>query len=117
MIAVAGYPDLLPGRDGSVGAAFLADLLFPPLVGAPQIIPLPRAAMSAAVPASRSLPGASTTGQATARPSRPLPTADVNPLRMSVTPAASQTRVLAGTGIKPTALGSAAPRLQDHSSR
>jgi len=41
----------------------------------------------------------------------------VNPLRMSVTPAASQTRVFAGTGITPKAPGSVAPRLQDHSSR
>ena len=33
MIAVAGYPDLHPGRNGPVGAAFLADRLFPSLVG------------------------------------------------------------------------------------
>jgi release factor H-coupled RctB family protein len=33
MIAVAGYPDLHPGRNGTVGAAFLADRLFPTLVG------------------------------------------------------------------------------------
>lgn len=33
MIAVAGYPDLHPGRSGPVGAAFLADRLFPSLLG------------------------------------------------------------------------------------
>lgn len=33
MVAVAGYPDLHPGRNGPVGAAFLADRLFPSLVG------------------------------------------------------------------------------------
>lgn len=33
MVAVAGYPDLHPGRNGPVGAAFLADRLFPTLVG------------------------------------------------------------------------------------
>lgn len=33
MIAVAGYPDLHPGRAGPIGVAFLADRLFPPLVG------------------------------------------------------------------------------------
>jgi len=33
MIAVAGYPDLHPDRNGPVGAAFLADRLFPALVG------------------------------------------------------------------------------------
>ena len=39
------------------------------------------------------------------------------PLRMSVTPAASQTRVLAGTGITLSDPVSDAPRLQDHSCR
>jgi hypothetical protein len=38
----------------------------------------------------------------------------VNPLRMSATPAASQPRVSAGTGIKPSAPGSAAPAPRDH---
>ncbi len=41
----------------------------------------------------------------------------VNPLRMSVTPAASQTRVFAGTGITPIAPGSAEPALRDHTRR
>ena len=41
----------------------------------------------------------------------------VNPLRMSVAPAASQTRVFAGTGITPSRPGSAAPEPRDHSSR
>lgn len=40
-----------------------------------------------------------------------------NLFRMSVTPAASQTRVLAGTGITPSGPGSAAPALQDHTRR
>ncbi len=31
--AVAGFPDLHPGRHGPVGAAFLADRLFPQLIG------------------------------------------------------------------------------------
>jgi hypothetical protein len=38
-------------------------------------------------------------------------------LRMSVTPAANQTRVLAGIGITLSGPGSDAPRLQDHSCR
>ena len=42
---------------------------------------------------------------------------EAKPLRMSVTPAASQTRVLAGTGITPKVPGSAAPAPQDHSCR
>lgn len=33
MLAVAGYPDLHPGRNGPVGAVFLADRLLPALVG------------------------------------------------------------------------------------
>ncbi|MEO0859968.1 MAG: RtcB family protein [Pseudomonadota bacterium] len=33
MFAVAGFPDLHPGRHGPVGAAFLADRLWPQLVG------------------------------------------------------------------------------------
>ena len=41
----------------------------------------------------------------------------VNPRRMSVTPAASQTRVFAGTGITPTCHGSAAPAPRDRSLR
>ena len=41
----------------------------------------------------------------------------VNPLRMSVAPAASQTRVFAGTGITPSRPASAAPEPRDHSSR
>jgi hypothetical protein len=40
-----------------------------------------------------------------------------NPLHMSVTPAASQTRVFAGTGVKRSTHGSAAPAPRDHSSR
>ncbi len=39
------------------------------------------------------------------------------PLRRSVTPAANQTRVFAGTGITPRAPGSAAPAPQAHSCR
>ena len=33
MRAVAGFPDLHPGRFGPVGAAFLADRIWPQLVG------------------------------------------------------------------------------------
>ncbi len=33
MVAVAGFPDLHPGRYGPVGAAFLADRIWPQLVG------------------------------------------------------------------------------------
>jgi release factor H-coupled RctB family protein len=33
MARVAGYPDLHPGRYGPVGAAFLADRIYPALVG------------------------------------------------------------------------------------
>lgn len=33
MVAVAGFPDLHPGRFGPVGAAFLADRIWPQLVG------------------------------------------------------------------------------------
>lgn len=33
MVAVAGFPDLQPGRYGPVGAAFLADRIWPQLVG------------------------------------------------------------------------------------
>ena len=33
MKAVAGFPDLHPGRFGPVGAAFLADRIWPQLVG------------------------------------------------------------------------------------
>ena len=39
------------------------------------------------------------------------------PLRMSVTPAASQTCVFIGTGIIPTSHGSAGPALRDHKTR
>lgn len=39
------------------------------------------------------------------------------PLRMSVTPAASQTRVVAGTGIKPTVPGSGGPEIPGRSCR
>ena len=41
----------------------------------------------------------------------------VNPRRMSVTPAASQTRVFAGTGIMQKGPGSDGPRLRDHNRR
>jgi hypothetical protein len=40
-----------------------------------------------------------------------------NSLRMSVTSAASQTRVLAGNGITPSAPGSTAPAPRDHTRR